>query len=203
MTNLIVIVTVLMSMAAFSSKDLMYKLIFNPYMVSEKKQWYRFVTSGFIHADFLHLFINMIVLWSFGNAVERDFGAIFNSESTYYFTLLYLGGLVISITPSYKRHLHNAAYNALGASGAVSSVLFAAILLRPLENVYLYGIIGIPAIIMGVLYLGYSYYMDKKGGDHINHDAHFWGAVFGLLFTILLKPSLAIYFIDQITGVFR
>lgn len=203
MTNILVLITVLVSLAAFSNKDLRYRLIFNPYMVSERKQWYRFISSGFIHADFLHLFINMIVLWSFGNAVERDFKSIFNEQATYYFTLLYIGGLVISITPSYKRHQHNPAYNALGASGAVSSVLFAAILLRPLDNIYLYGIIGVPAIIMGVLYLGYSYYMDKKGGDLINHDAHFWGAVFGFLFTILLKPSLALYFIDQIAGVFK
>jgi len=200
MTNYIVIITVIMSLIAFYNKGVMYKLIFNPYMISEHKQWYRFISSGFIHADYIHLFVNMIVLWSFGNVVEQDFRMIFGTESTYYFILLYLGGLIISITPSYKRNMHNAAYNGLGASGAVSSILFAAILLRPLDKVYLYGLIGLPAIIMGAGYLTYSYYMGKKGGDNVNHDAHFWGAVFGLLFTILLKPTLALYFLDQLTS---
>jgi membrane associated rhomboid family serine protease len=199
-TNLLVLLTVILSLISFSNQELMRRLIFNPYMVTEHKQWYRFISSGFIHADFMHLLINMIVLWSFGRVVENDFHAIFGQQASYYFILLYLGGLVISITPSFKRNKHNAAYNALGASGAVSAILFTAILLRPLDNIYLYGIIGIPAIILGVGYLVYSYYMDKRGGGAINHDAHFWGAVFGFLFTILLKPKLALYFIDQITG---
>ena len=162
------------------------------------RQWYRFISSGFIHADFIHLLVNMLVLWSFGRVVEYDFARIFGEQATYYFIILYLGGLVISITPSYKRNKHNAAYNALGASGAVSSVLFAAILLRPLENIYLYGIIGLPAIIMGVAYLVYSYYMEKKGGTHINHDAHFWGAVYGFVFPIIIKPSLLADFFEKL-----
>ncbi len=200
MTNYIVILTVIVSLFAFSNKELMLRLIFNPYMVTEHRQWYRFITSGFIHADFIHLLVNMLVLWSFGRVVENDFTLIFGTQATYYFIVLYLGGIIISITPSYKRNKHNAAYNALGASGGVSSVLFAAILLRPLDKIYLYGIIGLPAIIMGVAYLAYSYYMDKKGGTHINHDAHFWGAVYGLLFPVLLEPKLAIFFIDQLTS---
>jgi len=178
----------------------MQRLIFNPYMVTEHRQWYRFITSGFIHADWIHLLVNMLVLWSFGNVVEKYYAAIFEEKAVFYFILLYLGGLVISITPSYKRHKHNAGYNALGASGAVAAVLFAAILFRPLDKIYLYGVIGLPGILLGVAYLGYSFYMDKKGGDHINHDAHFWGAVFGVLFTIMLKPSVFLHFLDQLTS---
>lgn len=199
-TQIITILTCIVSIAAFYNRDLMYRLIFNPYMISERGQWYRFFSSGFIHADWIHLLVNMIVLWSFGRIVEQYYSAVFEEKGEYYFVLLYLGGLLISITPSYKKHKHNAGYNALGASGAVSAVLFAAILFQPMEKVYLYGIIGLPGIFLGVAYLIYSYYMDKRGGDFVNHDAHFWGAVFGVLFTILMKPSIALYFIDQLTN---
>ena len=200
MTNLIVIITVVLSIMAFYSRDMMQRMIFNPYMVSEHRQWYRFLTSGFIHNDWMHLIINMLVLWSFGNVVERYYSAIFEEKALFYYILLYVGGLVISIAPTYKKHQHNAGYNALGASGAVSAVLFTAILFRPLDKIYLYGLIGLPGIFLGLAYLGYSYYMDKKGGDHINHDAHFWGAVFGVLFTVLLKPSVFLHFLDQLTS---
>ncbi len=200
MTNALVGITVLLSILAFYNSDVMARLIFNPYMVTERKQWYRFISSGFIHADWIHLAVNMLVLWSFGNVVERYFVSIFEEKGLFYYLLLYLGGLLISITPSYKRNMHNAGYNALGASGAVAAVLFAAILFRPLDKIYLYGIIGIPGILVGVSYLAYSYYMDKKGGGNINHDAHLWGAVFGLLFTILLKPTIFLHFLDQLTA---
>ena len=200
MTNFIVAVTVLLSILALYNRDIMNKLIFNPYMITEHRQWYRFITAGFIHADWIHLAVNMLVLWSFGNVVESYFNAIFEEKGTFYYFLLYIGGLVISITPSYKRHMHNPGYNALGASGAVAAILFAAILFRPLDKIYLYGIIGIPGILVGVSYLFYSYYMDKKGGDNINHDAHLWGAVFGLIFTVLLKPTIFLNFLDQLTS---
>ena len=198
MTNIIVIITAIVSIIALSNREIMYKLIFNPYMITEKGQWYRFITSGFIHADWIHLIVNMIVLWSFGRVVEQYYAYIFDEKATLYYVLLYLGGIVISITPSYKRNKHNIAYNALGASGAVAGVLFTAILFQPLQKIYLYGLLGIPGIIAGVAYLVYSWYMDKKGGDFINHDAHFWGAVFGVVFTIALKPTVAVYFIDQL-----
>ncbi|MDQ3050957.1 MAG: rhomboid family intramembrane serine protease [Bacteroidota bacterium] len=200
MTNLIVGITVVLSIMALYNHNLMQRLIFNPYMITERREWYRFITSGFIHADWMHLIVNMLVLWSFGNVVERYYEAIFEEKAVFYFILLYLGGLVISIAPSYKRHMHNAGYNALGASGAVAAVLFTAILFQPLEKVYLYGIIGLPGIFLGVAYLAYSYYMDKKGGDFINHDAHFWGAVFGVVFTVALKPSVFLHFLDQLSS---
>lgn len=199
-TIIIVIITAVISVSAFYNRDLMLKLLFNPYMVTERGQWYRFFTSGFIHADWLHLIVNMLVFWSFGRVVEDYFNAIFEAKGPFYYVLLYIGGIVIAITPTYTKHKHNAGYNSLGASGAVSAILFAAILFRPLEPVYLYGFIKLPGILMGLAYLLYSYYMDKKGGDFVNHDAHFWGAVFGVVFTIALKPSIFLYFLDQLTG---
>ncbi|HEX5001463.1 MAG TPA: rhomboid family intramembrane serine protease [Bacteroidia bacterium] len=199
-TEILVGVTCIISIAAFYNRDIMHRMIFNPYMISERKQWYRFFSSGFIHSDWIHLFVNMIVLWSFGQVVEEYYQIVFEEKATFYYLLLYFGGMLISITPSYKRNMHNAGYNALGASGAVSSVLFAAILFQPLQKIYLYGIIGLPGILLGAAYLVYSYYMNKKGNDNVNHDAHFWGAVFGMLFTVLLKPTLFIYFLDQLTS---
>jgi membrane associated rhomboid family serine protease len=199
MTNIIILITVVVSITAFYNRELMHRLIFNPYMISERRQWYRFFTSGFIHADWVHLLINMLVLWSFGNVVERYYAAVFEEKASFYYLLLYVGGIVIAITPSYKRHQHNAGYNALGASGAVAAVLFTAILFRPMDKIYLYGLIGLPGILLGFAYLAYSYYMDKKGGDLINHDAHFWGAVYGVVFTLALKPSVFLHFLDELT----
>ncbi|MEY3342991.1 MAG: hypothetical protein RL090_675 [Bacteroidota bacterium] len=199
MTLYILAITVLISIAAFYSRELMGRLIFNPYMINVRREWWRFFTCGFIHADWLHLGINMLVLYSFGQAVEQNYASEFEDKAVFYYLLLYLGGVVISITPSYKKHLHNPGYNALGASGAVAAILFTAILFEPLRPIYLYPLLGVPGILFGLAYLVYSYYMDKKGNDHINHDAHFWGAVFGVVFTVALKPKILLHFIDKLT----
>lgn len=191
-----------MSLLAFKNENLRRKWIFNPYLVKEKKQWYRFITSGFIHADFMHLLINMLVFWSFGKAVESYFASIFEENATWYYLLLFFGALIISDLPTYQKHHNNPHYNALGASGAVSAVVFSSIVFAPMANIYLYGIIGLPGILLGVAYLIYSVYAGKKGGDYINHDAHLWGAIFGFGFTIILKPSLFIHFIESIKNAF-
>lgn len=198
MTLYIIIITALISISAFSNQNLTSRFMFNPYLVNKNKEWYRFVSSGFIHADWLHLIINMFVLYSFGTQVELIYESVFGTMGKFYYIMLYMGGLIISVAPTYKKNKENAYYNSLGASGAVSSVLFAYILFNPWSKIYLYAIIGIPAIIAGVAYLFYSQYMNKKGGDNVNHDAHFWGAVFGFLFTFALKPSLISYFFSQL-----
>ncbi len=198
MTVYIVIITVLVSLAAFSNRQLMSKLIFNPYLVSHRKEWYRFITSGFIHADGMHLFFNMFVFFSFGTVVEGYYGDVFPVNGTFYFILLYLGGLVISIAPTYAKHKDNYSYNALGASGAVSSVLFTAILFNPLAPVYIFNIIKLPGVVAGVGYLIAEYYLSKKGADNVNHDAHIWGAIFGLVYTIGLKPILFLEFFQNL-----
>ncbi|MFI5218546.1 MAG: rhomboid family intramembrane serine protease [Bacteroidia bacterium] len=198
MTIKIIIVTVLVSILAFRNHQLMGKLIFNPYMISHRKEWFRFISSGFIHADMIHLFVNMYVLYVFGGMVENFYSEAFDEKSVLYFILLYIGSLIVSIMPSYNKHKENYLYNALGASGAVSAVLFAFILFQPLTPLYFFGVIKLPGIVMGIAYLFFEYYMGKKGGDNINHDAHFWGAVFGVVFTIGLKPSIAMHFIEQL-----
>ncbi len=197
-TLIILIVTIALSILALSNHVIMRWLIFNPYLVNHQKQWYRFFSSGFIHADWMHLLVNMFVLYGFGQAVESYYGAVFTDKSSYYFVLLYMGGLLISSAPTYVKNKENSWYNSLGASGAVSGILFAAILFEPWQKIYIYGIIGLPGIVLGPLYLLYEYRSGKRGGDNINHDAHFWGAIFGVAFTILLKPAIAVHFINTL-----
>ncbi len=199
MTLIIVIVTVLISFAAFNNQQLMSKLIFNPYAVKNLKQWYRLVSSGFLHADYMHLFINMFVLYSFGTAVEHYYLLIFGNAAPYLFLTLYITSIFAANTSTFYKQQNNQYYNSLGASGAVSAVLFTSILFDPYANVYFYGFIKMPAILMGVAYLGYSYYMSRREtSDNINHEAHFYGAVYGVLFTIAFKPSLMLFFIKQL-----
>jgi membrane associated rhomboid family serine protease len=142
----------------------------------------------------------MFVLFSFGRVVEIYYKELFEIKGAFYYVLLYVGAIAISVLPSFGKHKDDPGYNAVGASGAVSAVVFASILFEPLAKIYLFFIpIGIPAAIFGVLYLIYSAYMGKRGKDNIGHDAHFWGAIFGIVFTICLKPKIVLYFISQIS----
>lgn len=197
-TVVLLVITLIASLLAFNNEELMRKWILNPYMVHHRKQWWRMLTSGFIHADSMHLFFNLFAFYGFGLAVENYYEAIFKEKGIFYFILLYLGAIVIANAPSLHKNKDNHYYNSLGASGAVSAVIFAAILFQPWSKIYIFGIIGIPGILMGPLYLFAEYKMGQKGGTGINHDAHFWGALFGLLFTIALKPGIVLFFFDQL-----
>ena len=199
MTLLIILITVIASLLAFSSPQIMSKWMLNPYTVYKKNEWWRFFTSGLIHADFMHLGLNMLVFYSFGQAVEYYFDDIFDARGGYYFVILYLGGMLISSAPTYSKQKNNYLYNSLGASGAVSAILFAAIMLNPWNKVYIMGIFGLPGIVFGPLYLFLEHRLSVQSNDNINHDAHFWGAVFGFLFPILLKPELGLDFIKILT----
>lgn len=201
-TIILIGITLVASLLAFNNEDLMRKWILNPYLVHHKKQWWRMITSGFIHADFMHLFFNLFAFYGFGMAVENYYAAIFEEKGIFFYLLLYLGAIVIANGPSLNKNKDNHYYNSLGASGAVSAVIFAAILFQPWSKIYFFGVIGIPGILMGPLYLFIEYRMGKQGGTGINHDAHFWGAIFGLLFTLALKPKLLMYFFDQLMSGF-
>ncbi|MBX7109250.1 MAG: rhomboid family intramembrane serine protease [Chitinophagales bacterium] len=196
-TLVLIIITVAVSIAAFQSEDLRNRLLMNPYVVKHDRQWYRFISSGFIHANWTHLLFNIIVFYSFSSIVKYYYDAHFGMRATWYFLILYLGGMIISDLPTYIRHQNHPWYNSLGASGAVSAVLFAFIFFDPLGTIYFY-FLPMPGIVMGILYLGYSWYMAKQGGDNINHDAHFYGAVFGIVYTFLLKPSLGLDFFHKL-----
>jgi len=179
----------------------MYKLQFTPYLVKHNRQWYRFFTYSLVHANWAHLLINMFVLYSFGRAVEYFLKYYFTDKYVLYFLLIYIGGVIFSVLFDFSKNKNNSYYNAVGASGAVSAIVFSSILFNPLGKIYLYFIpIGIPSVLFGALYLVYSAYMSRRGKDNVGHSAHFWGAIFGLVFTILLKPELFKIFINQIFG---
>lgn len=193
----IIIITCIISITAFNRPDEMDKLSMWPYMVREHNQYYRFITGGLVHADYMHLGFNMLTLWFFGRNIEIIFQQLFGNKI--YFLLFYVLALIVSDIPSYIRHRNNYSYRSIGASGAVSAVVFAAILFQPWATILVF-VIPMWAILYGVLFLGYSVYMSRRGGDGINHDAHFWGAIFGVLFPLVLKWDVVVpVFMYQIT----
>lgn len=196
-TTILILVTLGVSFYAWNREDIMYKLIMDPYSVTKKKEYYRFVTSGFIHADYMHLFFNMYALWSFGSNVERLFLQFYGSLGTVLYIAYYILALVVSDLPSYIKNRHNYNYSSLGASGAISSLILTQIIFFPLSDVYFF-FIPMKGVIMGILYIAYSYYMDKKRYDNIGHSAHLTGAIFGIFVTLVLFPYSIIYFIDSI-----
>ncbi len=199
MTLIIIIITSIVSLLALNQKEVFHQLAFHPSAIRYSGQQYRFFSYALIHADLMHLFVNMFVLYSFGSATERYFSIIFQGKGLFFYFLLYLGGIIFSTLPSYGKHKDDPSYSAVGASGAVSAVLFSSIIFNPLSSIsFLFLPFPIPAFIFGGLYLVFSAYMARKGHDNIGHDAHFWGAVFGLFFTIALKPGLALMFIEKI-----
>jgi membrane associated rhomboid family serine protease len=197
-TLIIIAITVLFSIAAFNRPELFYRYNFNPYQTVRRKQWYRLFSHALLHANWEHLFVNMFVLYSFGNAMEKYFAYYFGHNVLLLYLGLYLGGIVASSIKTLVKQKDNYNYNAVGASGAVSAVVFASIFFDPLNMIYFFAIIPIPGILFGILYLWYSSYMSKRNIDNVGHEAHFWGAVFGFVYPLLLKPSLIYNFIDRL-----
>lgn len=204
-TYAIIAITCLVSISAFNNPVLFQKTLFSPYLIKNNREWYRFFSHALVHADWGHLLMNMFVLYSFGHVVEiMYFPFLFEGfKADYYFILLYVGGIITSALPSFEKHKLNSYYTSVGASGAVSSVVFAGILINPMDSIYFIFLpFPIPGFIFGLLYLLYSWYMAKKANDNIGHDAHFWGAVFGFVITGVFKPQLFLFFADQIINSF-
>lgn len=190
--NLILIaLTCAVSFYAFSHPDFLERWLLNPYREHRQKRIAPYLTHGFLHADGTHLLFNMITLYFFGRAMEDFFQPHFGGVGYYVF---YLGGIIIAILPSALPNRRNPRYSTLGASGAVSAVLFSYILLQPWSMLLIY-FIPVPAILYAVGYVAYSIYLDKKGGDNINHSAHLWGAAYGVVFTVLIEPEVLPRFI--------
>ena len=190
----IIVITCIISALAFNNRRLMDALIFWPPAISVKHQYYRFITCGFIHADVIHLAFNMITLFFFGKALENYYMGVLGLQH-YYFLILYFTALIAANIPTYLKRKDDYNYRSLGASGAVCAVLFAFILIDPWATIQLY-FIPMPAILYAIIFLVYSVVMSKRGGDNVNHDAHLWGALFGVLFTIAARPSVAPTFIE-------
>ncbi len=200
-TIVIIILTVLISLSADKNPELKMRLIMNAYMVKHRRQYYRLLTSGFIHGGYAHLGFNMFTLYFFGGLVEQLFQNIFNPVlGAVTYVLFYLMGIVASDIVTVFKQGDNLHYNSLGASGGVSSVLFCSILFFPLNKIYLLFLPGIPGFIFGILYLMYSYFQGKRMADNINHDAHMYGALFGLVFSIAVYPPVVMEFFQQIAS---
>ncbi len=190
----IIALTVLISFLAFNNQELRNKLIFYPAGMHNSSEYYRFLGHGLIHADYIHLFFNMYTLYSFGRFAEI---ALFTKVQ---YILLYITALVAASVFDFVKNRQNSSYAALGASGAVSAVVFACIIVDPwVSGISLFGIIKIPNILFGVLYLSYCMYMSKRGHDNIGHNAHFWGSVYGFAFAAVMRPDLLQRFIEQLT----
>ena len=201
-TLLIIIFTCLVSYRALSDQQTFSRLKHFPYQESRTKEFYRLLSSGFVHGDYIHLAFTMYVLYMFGGYVEATFeqAAIFGKPmGKVIFFLLYIANIIAASVPTYFKHKDNPSFSSIGASGAVSGILFIFIVLNPYAPLNIMFIpIDIPAIILGIGYLAYSSYAAKKGGGRIDHMAHFYGAVFGVAMFWILKPRMIRHFINTV-----
>ncbi len=198
LTLIIVLLTGLISYMAMQNPGLFAKLAHYPYQEARQKEWYRFISSGFVHAGWFHLLLNMYVFWSFGSIVEQYFQQMFGAmKGNVLFLLLYLTTIIAGSIPSYFKHHNNPSYRAVGASGAVSGVLLINALFNPWHTWLIY-FIPVPAIIGALGFLAYEQWASKNAKDNIGHDAHFYGAVYGVLFTLVLKPELLGIFVQRL-----
>jgi len=198
LTYILIGITVAISFYSFNKPTVLQSLMMNPYQISHHGQFYRFITSGFIHQHHMHLLVNMFSFYFFGTAVEQIFGFLFAEAGPYYFIALYLLAIIVSDLPTYFKKRNNPNYNSLGASGGVAAIIFAFIIFQPLQDICLYFVICIPGFILGVGYIAYSYYQGKRSKDNINHEAHLYGALFGLLFCVVTYPASIAIFYEQV-----
>ncbi|HEX9958633.1 MAG TPA: rhomboid family intramembrane serine protease [Fibrella sp.] len=199
-TLLLIAVTVAITLWGWNSPALMDRWIMNPYAVARRGEYHRLITSGFLHADGGHLFFNMLSFYFFGQGVERIFGELFGDLGGVVLVVFYLIAIVISDIPTLMKHKNSPGYNSLGASGGVSAIIFATILIFPLTSIYFFFIpVPIPGFIFALLYLAYSYYSARRGDSGINHDAHLYGSLFGLLFMAIAYPPAIPGFVEQVT----
>ncbi len=193
-TLIIIGVTCLVSYFAWQNKVLMERLIFWSPAIKQG-QIERFITHGFIHADGMHLLFNMFTFYFFGSYLEGFYRQYFGGAG---FVIFYMAAIVVAMLPSYLKHRNDRNYMSLGASGAVSAVLFAFILFAPWEMLYIFGAIPIPAILFAVIYVAYSIYAHNKASDNINHSAHLYGGLFGVVMTMVLEPKVITLFFNQL-----
>ena len=199
-TLVIIAVTCLVSILCFYGKLDVRRLWFTAYGVWHRKEWYRMISYGFVHGGWGHLFFNMRTLYFFGGVVEKYFTAAFGAGAgVALYVVLYLSAIVVSSVGDLLKFKYVPSYCAVGASGAVSAVLFASILFEPKMGIYIYLIpIPVPGYLFAPLYLLYCWYMNKRNQDNIGHSAHFWGALYGLVFPLAFRPDIFIHFLNQL-----
>ncbi len=197
--NLIIIVlTILVSINAQNNMNLYSQLMMKPYEVMKRRQYWRFLTSGFVHDGYSHLGFNMFTLYFFGGAVEQYFGYILGSASTIVFIFFYLSALIVSDLPGYFKNKNKPGYNTIGASGAVSAMVFASIIYAPLNKICFFALLCLPGFILGIIFIIYSFTQSKNLSQNINHEAHLYGALYGIAFSIWVYPESLSIFLDQI-----
>ena len=192
---------VIVSLMGMNDMNFKYKMMMSPEKVKHHGEWYRIFSHGWVHGDYMHLFFNVFVLYNFGELLERVFVYKFDQLGYLLYALLYLGGLVAASIPSLKKHSGNSSYWSLGASGAVSALLFAFIVINPTASLGLLFIpVPIPAWIFGILYMAFEYYSNHQGRTNIAHDAHIFGGLFGIIFIFAVIPGSAQNLFQQIIG---
>lgn len=194
-TLILIAITCAVSLVALNNPKMIEALILSPPAISRNNEYYRLISYGLVHADFQHLLFNMITLYFFGRVMEQFYTA---AMGAYGFALFYVLGLVASILPTYLKNRNNSGYRSLGASGAVSAVLFAFILFQPWATIYIF-VVPVPAIIYALAYIAYTIYSDRRGGDNVNHSAHLWGAAYGVAFTLILEPRVMQVFLEALS----
>ncbi|WP_317900210.1 rhomboid family intramembrane serine protease [Aurantibacillus circumpalustris] len=204
-------IILIFSIYCFNDRNAMNKYMFHPYSIHHNKEHYRFLTHAFIHGDFMHLAFNCIALYGFGLGLEEQFFGnpnIFDPRlGKLYYILLFTGGIYAASFTEYYRNKDNPDYSSLGASGAISSILFCYIMISPLSSISFF-FFPMKGWIAGVLLLGVSYFLIRRKktstySDNISHESHFWGAIFGIAFILILKPKILLHFIDQIMSSFQ
>ena len=195
-TYILIGLTVVVSFRCFNRQDIFWRLALIPYQCAHRGEWYRVLTHGFVHADTVHLLVNMFTFYSFGTYMEKVF-PYFGLSSLAYLGL-YFGGMIAASLYDLVVYRDQSNFASVGASGAVSAVLFTSILFDPFGKILFFAILPIPGIVFGVLYLLYCQYMSKQSGGNINHNAHFWGALFGLVYPVLLEPDILTHFLSRL-----
>lgn len=186
-TIIIIAITAVISYVAFNNSSIVDKYIFYPPAI-KNKQWYRFLTYGVLHADLSHLFFNMFAMYLFGTEIEKVFNDVFGTGlGGFLYVMLYLLGLVFSILPTWFKEKENPYYRSLGASGAVSAIVFAYILVYPMNFMGIMFIpVYLPAFIFGIIYVVTSVYLEKQQSGNVNHLAHVAGGIFGVVFMFVV-----------------
>jgi membrane associated rhomboid family serine protease len=174
------------------------RLMLNPYLTVHNKQYYRLLTSGFVHNNSMHLFLNLFTLYFFGLAIEQIFYTHFGDLGLALYVILFISAIVVANYPTTLKYKNDPGYNSLGASGGVSALVLAFILFDPVRDLCLYAIICLPGYILGALFIAYSVIMSQRNADNINHDAHLFGALYGMIFALILRPSTFTTFIEAI-----
>jgi membrane associated rhomboid family serine protease len=194
-TTAILLITGIVSWLAFNNSALFDKLLNNPYKVKHQKQYYRILSHTLVHADIMHLALNLLVFYSFGQIMEISLKATYGLQAgSIYYLILYVVGAIAATLPSLRKHGDNYGYNSVGASGAVSAVMMAYMIFFPLSQLSFFFFIPMPAFLGVLVFFVFEHMMNRSGKTNIAHDAHIWGALFGILFVVVLDPNAVLRF---------